>query len=576
MSSSSKKRRRQLLLRVLAILAIAAVVLGAVGAVGYQFFTGWRARDLAAKAKDNFEKANYRMAWLQINSAKELRGDDPEVLRVLGTIEAAMGRASALDHYEKLSQKTDLTPEDLQSRAEIATRYGDETQFTEAVEALEESGRSAEAGALRTARQLRQGDIDSAITEARAAAATSDDPAFQLDLARLLVQRYRPEFGPGKNPSAEAVAGSAEVVEIIDGLIDTPLRKEALAFAINEVNAAPANRQRWAAAAMEKVEADNPALLAAAAVLVRSGQKTPPQIHEQLRPVFDAAPLERRAAYSLWLTGAGMPKEALTLITAQEAGESTAAFGARTEALFAMENLDAVLGAVEAGGNVDADIRMAAKARAEYARGRGPQGGAAALREAMDAAAKARRLEFILPTGDGLGAGNVVDEKLAELCGDPAVADYVFRVARDRFSRRGRASLLASSLERARAASPQSPAVQDYLHYLALTGDGEVSLEETAAACAAEPSNVTFRITHALNLLEHDQPAEAFKIFDDITVFADRLPPGQLAIIAAVLAGNGDDERARAAANLVDPALLSPGEYRLVLPLRAAGPANGE
>lgn len=576
MSSSSTKRRRQLLLRVLAILAIAAVVLGAVGAVGYQFFTGWRARDLAAKAKDNFEKANYRMAWLQINSAKELRGDDPEVLRVLGTIEAAMGRASALGHYEKLSQKTDLTPEDLQSRAEIATRYGDETQFTEAVEALEESGRPAEAGALRTARQLRQGDIDRAITEARAAATTSDDPAFQLDLARLLVQRYRPEFGPGKNPSAEAVAGSAEVVEIIDGLIDTPLRKEALAFAINEVNAAPADRQRWAAAAMEKVEADNPALLAAAAVLVRSGEKTPPQIHKQLRPVFDAAPLERRAAYSLWLTGAGMPKEALTLITAQEAGESTAAFGARTEALFAMENLDAVLGAVEAGGNVDADIRMAAKARAEYARGRGPQGGAAALREAMDAAAKARRLEFILPTGDGLGAGNVVDEKLAELCGDPAVADYVFRVARDRFSRRGRASLLDSSLERARAASPQSPAVQDYLHYLALTGDGEVSLEETAAACAAEPSNVTFRITHALNLLEHDQPAEAFKIFDDITVFADRLPPGQLAIIAAVLAGNGDDERARAAANLVDPALLSPGEYRLVLPLRAAGPANGE
>ena len=571
MSSSAKKSRsRQLLLRSLVIVVFAAVILGVVGAVGYHFFTGWRARDLAAKAKDNFEKANYRMAWLQINSAKELRGDDAEVLRVLGTIEGAMGRASALDHYEKLSQKTDLTPEDLQARAEIATRYGDEAQFTEAVGALEKSGRPTEAGALRTARKLRQGDIDRAITEARAAAATSDDPAFQLDLARLLVQRYRPEFGPGKKPSAEAVAGSAEVVEIIDSLLETPLRKDALAFAINEVNASPENRQRWAAAAMEKIEPDNPALLSAAAVLVRSGQKTPQQIHEQLRPIFDAAPLERRAAYSLWLTGAGMPKEALTLITAQEAGESTAAFGARTEALFAMDNLDAVLGAVDAGGNVDSDVRMAAKARAEYARGRGPQGGAAALREAIDAAAKARRLEFILPTGDGLGASNVVDEKLAELCADPAVADYVFRVARDRFSRSGRASLLASSLERARAASPQSPAVQDYLRYLALTGDEKVSLEETAAACAAEPSNVTFRITHALNLLENGQPAEAFRIFDDITVFADRLPPGQLAVIAAVLAGSGDDERARAAANLLDPALLSPGEYALVLPLRAA------
>ena len=577
MSSSAKKsRRRQLLLRSLGVVAVALLVLGLLGAAGYHFFTGWRARDLAAKAKENFEKANYRMAWLQINSAKELRGDDPEVLRVLGAIEGAMGRASALDHYEKLSQKTNLTPDDLQARAEIVARYGDEEKFIEAVDALEKAGRPTEAGALRTARKLRQGDVDRAIAEARAAAAISDDPAFQLDLARLLVRRYSPEFGPGKSPSSEAMAGSAEVVEIVDGLLDTPLRKDALAFALNDVNTTPSNRQRWAAAAMEKIEADNPALLAAAAVLVRSGQKTPQQIHEQLRPLYDAAPLDRRAAYALWLTGAGLPKEALTLITAQEAGESTAAFGARTEALFAMENLDAILAAVEAGGNVDADVRMAVKARAEYARGRGPQGGAAALREAIDAAAKSQRLEFILPTGDALGASNVVDEKLTELCGDPAVADYVFRVARDRFSRSGRASLLAASLERARAASPQSPAVQDYVRYLALTGDEEVSLEETAAACAAEPSNVTFRITHALNLLENEQPAEAFRIFDDITVFADRLPPGQLAVIAAVLAGSGDTERAAAAAKLLDPGLLSPGEYALVLPLRAAGPAKGE
>ena len=571
MSSRVKKsRRRQLILRTLAIFAVALVILGGLGAVGYHFFTGWRARDLAAKAKDNFEKANYRMAWLQINSAKELSPEEPDVLRVLGQIEGAMGRVNALDYYAKLSQKSELTPEDLLARAQITARFGNDEQFSEAIDALGKAGKAKEAAELRTARQLRQGDIDRAIAEARAAAVASGEPAAQLALARLLVQRYRPEFGPGRNPSAEALAGSVEAVEIIDSLLDTPLRKDALAFAINEVSSSPANRQRWAAAAIEKVDIDNPALLPAAAVLVRSGQKTPQQIHEQLRPIFDAASLERRAAYALWLTGAGMPKEALTLITAQEAGESTAAFGARTEALFAMENLDAVLTAVESGGNVDADVRLAAKARAEYARGRGPQGGAAALREAMDAAAKSRRLEFIIPSGEALGASTVIDEKLAELCGDPAVADYVFRVARDRFSRSGRTSLLAASFERARAASPQSAAVQDYARYLALTGDEQVSLEETAAACAAEPANVTFRITHALNLLENNQPAEAFAIFDDITVFADRLPPGQLAVIAAVLAGSGDNVRARAAALLVNPDLLTPGEYALVLPLRAA------
>lgn len=551
------------------MLALALIGLGIVGVAGYHVFTGWRARDLAAKAKENFDQGNYRMAWLQLNSAKGLRPDDPQVLRAAATIEGAMGRATSLEHFEKLAQRTDLTPEDLQTRAEIAARFGDERQFAEAIEALEASGRATEASQLRAARELRQGDIDRAIVEARRAAEASDDPELKLGLARLLVQRYRPEFGAGRNPSAGAVAGSAEVVEIIDALLATPQRNAALAFALNDINTTPENRGRWAAAAMENVQTDNPALLPAAAVLVRSGQKTPQQIHKQLRPVFDAAPLNRRAAYAMWLTGAGLPKEALTLVTAQEAGESTAAFGARTEALFATDNLDAVLGAVEAGGNVDADVRLAAKARAEYARGRGAQGGAAALREAMDAAAKSRRLEFILPTGDSLGATTVVDTKLAELCGDPAVADYVFRVARDRFSRRGRSSLLAAAFERAQAASPQSPAVQDYARYLALTGDEPVSLEATAAACTAEPANVSFRITHALNLLENDRPADALKNFDDITLFADRLPPSQLAVIAAVLAANGDTARARAAAGGIDPDLLAPGEYVLVAPLRA-------
>lgn len=568
-SKAKKSHSRKALRRSLAVLAVSSVLLGLLGFLGYHFFTGWRARDLATKARANFEKADYRLAWLQINAAQDLRGDDPEVLRVMGLMEGAMGRAGAVAYYDKLAQQTELTPDDLKTRAEIAMRAGNDAQFAQAVAALEKSGQAAEAGALRIARKLRRGDIDRAIAEARAAADASADPARKLLLARLLVQRYGPEFGPHGNPSGAALAGTAEVAGIIDSLLDTPQRNEALAFALNEVNTAPANRQRWAAAAMEKIDAENPALLPAAAVLVRSGEKTPQQLHAQLRPIFDAAPLERRAAYALWLTGAGLPKEALSLITAQEAGESTAAFGARTEALFASGNLDAVMSAVEAGGNVDPDVRFAVKARAEYARGHGAQGGAQALQEAMDAAAEAQRLELIIPTGDALGASAVVDAKIAELCGDPAVADYCFRVARDRFGRRGSTSLLAAAFAKAQGASPQSPAVQDYARHLALVGGEEVSLEETAAAAEAEPASVGFRITHALNLLKHGKNAEALGAFDTITVFAGRLPPGQLAVIAAVLAANGDRARALSAAAGIDPDLLLPGEYALIAPLRA-------
>ncbi|MFM8231224.1 MAG: hypothetical protein ACKOAL_08380 [Chthoniobacterales bacterium] len=567
-SYSQVKSRRALI-----IAGVLLVVLGVFGAAGYHLFTGWRARDLATKAKANFEQGNFRMAWLQVNSARDLRGGDPEVLRAAALIEAGFGRPEALDHLQQLAAQTQLTPEDLSARGSAALRHGNDEQFEQAVADLEKAGKVSQAGELRAARKLRRGDIDRAIAEARTAVAASADPALEFNLARLLVQRYRPEFRAGTTPSAAAVAGSAEAVGIVDALLGTPLRKEVLAFALNEMAGTPENRLKWADAAMDDVVTDNAALLPAAAVLVRSGQKTPQQIHEQLRPVFDAAPLERRAAYALWLTGAGMPKEALTMITAQEAGESTAAFGARTEALFATENLDAVFAAVESGGNVDDDVRFSVKARAEYARDHDAKG-AEALGEAMVAAAKSGRLEMILSTGDALGAARAVDEKLHELCGDPSLSDYVFRVARDRFSRSGKPSALDSAFQRVQSVSPQSASVQDYARYRGLLEGKKADLTETAAACSAEPSNVIFRITHALNLLNHGKSAEALQAFDDITVFADQLPDGQLAVIAAVLHANGDDQRARAAVAAIDPNLLAPGEYALIAPIRTQSGGN--
>lgn len=79
---------------------------------------------------------------------------------------------------------------------------------------------------------------------------------------------------------------------------------------------------------------------------------------------------------------------------------------------------------------------------------------------------------------------------------------------------------------------------------------------------------MTFRITHGLNLLKKGRSADALQAFDDVTVFANRLPPGQLAVIAAILAANGDAQRARAAAAGLDAELLSKAEYTLIVPLR--------
>ena len=72
-SSSTKSRRVQLLKQFLLVAAAVVVVVGLAGAAGFYVFQGWRARDMAKKGLESLEQANYRAAWLQMNSARNLR-----------------------------------------------------------------------------------------------------------------------------------------------------------------------------------------------------------------------------------------------------------------------------------------------------------------------------------------------------------------------------------------------------------------------------------------------------------------------------------------------------------------------
>jgi len=569
MKSETHRRRRAASLRLLLAFIIGLPLLGAGGVAGYYFLAGWRARDLAGKAKVNLEEGNLRMAWLQINSAKDLRPEDPEVLRTAALIDARFGRAEALDSLEKLGERAQLTPEDLESRAEAAMRHGTDEQFETAVSALSKAGKTIEAGRLRAGRHMRSGDLDSAIAETRGTVAETGDAATKLLLAQILVQRYGPEFGDGLNPSAAALAARRELPKLIDKAAAGAPGDEAYAFGFSTPLFVPEDKLRWAKVVMANPRVDSPALLPAAATLVESGDTPPTEVHTKLRPIFDSAPLEQRALFAQWLAGAGLPKEALTLLSVQEAKQSTTAFSARAEAMLRLGNAEGVISEAESPGSAGLDVVSLLKARAFYMRGLDPKGVASALREAMDAAAKTGRLDLVLGTGDALKATRVVDEKLVELCGESTVADYAFAMALDRFPSRGQPAMLASAAERARRTAPENARVQDYARYDDIINDRAVDLEQTASAMPESPGNVSVRVTHALNLLKHGRPTEAMAAFDDVTIFASRLTPGQLAVLAAVLAANGDDPRALTVSRALDPELLQPGEYTLIAPLRA-------
>jgi hypothetical protein len=576
-SSANVSRRHEILLRALAVSALALVALAIMAAVGFHTFQGWRARDLAAKALQSFEQTNYRAAWLQVNSARNLRPDDPAVLRTSAIIESRFGMPTAMDYWERLAEKSTLSPEDLEERGRASAALGDDAQFGRAVEALDAAGNQAVAGRLRTVRSLARGNLDRAIEEARRAVAATDDPAMKLDLARLILRRHVDQLAVA--PQAEESQRTAkEMFAIVDSLQGTAKGEEALAFGLTFLLPGQEGQERWANLAMKDADAGNPALLPAATVMADLGKAKPEELHRTLRPVFDAAPLDRRAAMVSWLTRQGMPREALTLITAQEAGENTMAFAARTDALGKLSNWTAVIETVEAGGNVPLSLRLATKARAEYALRQQAKSGANTLADALRAAAKERTLTEIVTVGDEIGGRDVVDATLVELCGDPGVADEVFRMTRDRLSRRGpdTRALLADAHARALIAAPNAISVQDYARYLKLLATPAedaseqelaalvVDPEETGRAVAAAPADPAVRATHALALLKAGRPQEALGTFDDLTVFFSRVPPGLQAVLCRVLVDGGRREMAAQASEKVDRKHLTPEELRML------------
>jgi hypothetical protein len=576
-SSATQSRRRQLLLRFLAISAAVLVVVSILGAAGFYFFQGWRARDLAGKALQNLEMANYRAAWLQVNSARNLRPNDPTVLRAAAIIESRFGMPSGMDSWDRYAEQSELSEEDLVGRGRAAAALGNEEQFQRAVDGLDAAGEAAASGRLRTVRNLARGNLDRAIEEARRSVAATDDPAMKLDLARLILRRYVDQLAAA--PQAEESQRTAkEMFAIVDSLQGTAQGDEAMAFGLTFLLPGQEEQERWANLAMKNSDAANPALLPAATVMVDLGKAKPEELRQVLRPIFDAAPLDRRAAFVAWLTRQGMPREGLTLITAQESGESVDAFLARTGALAKMDNWTAVIETADAGGNVPLSIRLLTKARAEYALRQQAQSGAKSLADAVRAAAREGTLPTIVATGDEIGGQAVVDATLVELCGDSGFAEDVFRMTRDRLSRRGASTQaqLTEAHKRALGAAPNAVSVQDYSRYIKLLiKPGEdateeeiaalaVSPDETAQAVAATPSDPAVRATHALALLKAGRAEEALAAFDDLTVFYNRAPPALQAVICRVLADGGQKPRALEAVQAIDEKSLTTNEMALL------------
>lgn len=568
-SRSVKKQRLNLFLKAAAVIGVLVV---AIGALGYWLFVGWRARDLAFKARENLENANYRFAWLQANSARSMRPDDSEVLKTAAVVDAAFGRKECLDAWRRLAEVKTLDPDEQEQRARAAIRFGDEAQFRDAVAALDAADKKEAASRLRAASRLSRGDLDNSIEQVRRGISFSDNPQLRLDIAKLLLRRYVDDFAASPAQGSPARSAFVEMTAIVNSLQSDPgVGPDALAFGLSFLLPGAETQKSWADAAMARMEPGNPALLPAATVLIDNKYAAPEELRAKLRSVFDAASLDERSSYAAWLSRHGLSRDALTLITAQEAGENMKAFLARTEALGKSGNWEAVIATSEAGGNVPQSVVLLTRARAQYALRSDPVSGAHSVNEALRAGIKERTLSGVIDGADSFGAQKAVSDALVELSGDTTTAAVAFRVARERFAAAGDAARMGAAYARAREVAPDELSVRDYTRYLSLLKADEKAVIDVAAAEAdanAAPADPLVRVTAALAKLRAGKPAEALASFDDITLFYDRLPAGSQAVVCAVVEANNQHEQALSLSKAIDRSKLSPEELSLIVNLR--------
>lgn len=539
------------ILRKIMLWSPAVVVVALVGGgIGTFLFTGWRAQDLAAKALASLERGDQRLALIQAESARNLRKNNPQVLRAYAKVRFAVNDPVSLEIWQQIAEQGPLSLEDRQAQAEAAVRFGGEESFDTAIAEFEATGRQADADTWRGRRALQQKDFTSAVQYLRRAAEADPTADRRIELARLLV-------------TVGTADSRAEAAQIVDAMANGADASQALAFGLSAVPVGPATRRAWAEKVLSDPKPDDPAVLAAADAIVNDRLMTVDEMVARLQMVFTGARLEDRGRYAKWLLDRNRPMDALDFVRPSEVRGSRGGFLVRAEALSATQDWKTLLAMVNGGSPLSDSVTNILRARAEEGLGRSSAANSS-LRKAIRASVARGALAETMAEVDRMGKESVSDQVLLGLCGEYATAEYALRVARWRFSSRGEPRLRQQAYRNAIKAAPKASTVADLARLERLLNREGVDTAETAAALESEPDNIDFRLTHALALFADGRPAEARTVLEPHRIVQHQLQPGQKAIAVAVLAATGSKQEAIRLARTMRPDHLTDPEYRLV------------
>lgn len=552
---------RAMVRRIFLWVPVAVLLSSIAGGTGFYFFTGWRARDLAAKAEASAKSGNFNAARVQMLSAENLRKNDPAVKRASALVRSKFNDPEAPGHWLQLAEAGAISPEDAQEWARVALETGNQASFKAALGWIEKQGDATLAAALRAKQARRAGNLAQSISEARVAAESgrADD---RLALVRVLVERYSPSLATDSPPPASREA-AREIAENVAALQGTPQGNEALAMTLGTIPFENDQVRGWAESVLANPSPENPALFPAATYVVSQGDD-PAQLAPRLSAALAGATPRLQARLAEWLTANGRAEDALLLITPAKASRDAGAYMARAATLEQLERWDDLLAMSEAASPLPDSLRLAWRA---LAASKSDKKGVASqsLAESLRAAAREGQLRAALTLAERAGQRGPADEILVGMCADPAVAEEVFAGVRNRFSHSGRHQSLDRAFQAARSSVPSSWVVQDYGRRSQLLAGETIDPAVTAAAVQEQPANESLRFTHALALLQAGRPQDALGVFHDIDILVSSSPPSDQVIAAAVFTANGLTDHAARVRSLIDLEILPANEYRLIL-----------
>jgi len=553
--------RRTLLL--LPVAVPAAIIFG-----GLSVYWGimLRARYLVGEGMRSIEQEAFARGYRQIMVAYSLKPGDQAVRRAWVYARSRTNDNAMVAEWNLLASESDLSPLEAQERARLLLVFGPEAEFREALGTLEAMGNTSAVATLRSQHAALQGDYTNAVILAREALSGLDEDGLRLELLRLLLLRYGPSLRPPAVPSKEDERALAEIVGITESLRGTEFGPRAVAMALPAAPIPPTVAWAWSRSALQERDAGNLALLPAADYAIESGAADAVSLAAEFRPLFEGAPLERRAAFADWLNRHGQSVLVPDVLDAEEAAGDAFAYAVRAEALTELRQWQALFEKSTIEGEAPLSLRLATRAVA--ARRLGQDSGVPELvAQALDHAVREESLEKTVLGLDLHGESSLVDDVLLGLCTSSATATVAYPLTRARFKARGDEQAFLRALQAAGKVVPQDLAVLDSRRRRDLLAGRPVDPAETAAAVAAAPSDPALRLTHSLALVKAGRGPEALAVYDHYDIFVEELTPGERAIIYAVLqAAGGQSFNAARLLAAIDRSRLTPEEMALLEP----------